>query len=762
MWRSTRGNTYYSSSEAILKGLADDGGLFILDSLSKIDFNSTWLNLNYKEISKNILSHFFADFSLEEIEEVVSKAYSKENFKEDIIRLKPFKDHAYLELYHGPTLAFKDMALTMLPHLMDVSNRKINYAKKLKILTATSGDTGGAALSGFSKSDNIETIVLYPNGGVSPFQEKQMLSFTNNKAHAFAVDRNFDECQKMVKEFFLNNNEKDVVLSSANSINIGRLIPQIIYYFAGYLEMVKSKLIEFGEEINVCVPTGNFGNILASYYAKEIGLPIKDFICASNENNILTDFFNSGIYDSNRQFYKTNSPSMDILISSNLERLIALLSQNIEYTNSLMNELKESGKYQISNELKLKLSPFKAYFINEEETKEVIKDVYKNDNYLIDPHTAVAKGCFNQYEGNGLKTMIISTASPFKFSETVCDALGLKYDDSITTLNEHTNASLSENILKILDSNKEKIVMKKEEISDYIFHEKFSIKVPATSANLSCAFDVAGISLSIFNTYDFFRSDYFNCINFSDAYNEPRNNLIVKSYKYIFNKLNKEVIPITVIEAENNIPISRGLGSSASLIVAGVLAACHVLKIRDDDFIINSIVELEGHPDNVVPAYLGGFVASYKLGTGYKYIPYPISNKLKFMIGYPSFEVSTESARSVLPNKLSYSDVVFNLSRVIHLPKALEDGDLELLKDVLNDKIHESYRLPLIDEGEKVISIAKANGYTSCISGSGSSILFIGYDYELLKILNNFEFMNKWKFVKCDINYKKVEVLGDE
>ena len=602
MWRSTRGNTYYSSSEAILKGLSDDGGLFVLDTLPKIDFDSTWIDLDYRKISKKILSHFFADFTTEEIDEVISKAYSKENFKEDIIRLKPFKDYAFLELYHGPTLAFKDMALTMLPHLMDVSNRKINYAKKLKILTATSGDTGGAALSGFSKSQNIETIVLYPNKGVSPFQEKQMLSFTNSKAHAFAVDKNLDECQKMVKEFFLNNKNNDVVLSSANSINIGRLVPQIIYYFAGYLEMVKSKLIEFGEEINVCVPTGNFGNILASYYAKEIGLPIKEFICASNENNVLTEFFNTGTYNSNRRFYKTNSPSMDILVSSNLERLIALLSQNTEYTSSLMKELKEYGKYEVSDEIKEKIKVFKAYFITEEQTKKVIKEVYEKDNYLIDPHTAVAKGCYEKFEGNGLKTMIISTASPFKFSETVCEALGVNYSDSISALKKHTNLNLSENILNILDSNKQRVVMEKEDISEFIFNESFTIKVPATSANLSCAFDVAGISLSIFNTYEFVKSDEFKCVNFSESFNNPLNNLIVKSYKYVFEKLNKKYIPITVIEVSNNIPISRGLGSSASLIVAGVLAACYILNISDDDLIIKSVIDLEGHPDNVVPS----------------------------------------------------------------------------------------------------------------------------------------------------------------
>lgn len=760
MWRSTRGSIHYSSSEAILKGLADDGGLFILDSLLKIDFNDSWINLEYSEIAKKILAHFFVDFTCDEIDEIVSKTYSKENFKEDVIKLKSFDTHCYLELYHGPTLAFKDMALTMLPHLMEIANRKINYAKKLIILTATSGDTGGAALSGFSKSSNIETVVLYPNSGVSPFQEKQMLSFTNSRAKAFAVDNNFDECQKMVKELFLNNKDSNIVLSSANSINIGRLVPQIIYYFAGYLEMVKCGSIRFGEEINVCVPTGNFGNILASYYAKEIGLPIKDFICASNENNVLTDFFTTGVYDSNRTFYKTNSPSMDILVSSNLERLIASLSQNTEYVCKLMDELKTNKRFVVSKEIREKLQSFNAFYLNSEETKEVIKNVYDNYNYLIDPHTAVAKGCFDKYEGNGCKTMIVSTASPLKFSETVCDALGIEKDNPICNLSSYTNLKLNENIMSILNDNNKKIVMKKDDIYKYLFNNSFEIRVPATSANIACAFDVAGISLNIFNKYHFILDDEFSCVNFSDNFNNPLDNLIIKSYKYVFEKVNKKFIPVKVIEISNEIPVSRGLGSSASLILAGVLAACYILNIDDDCFIVDTLVELEGHPDNVVPAYLGGFVASYKLDGKYNYVSYPVSSKLKFMIAYPPFKVSTKDARCVLPNKLEYSDIVFDLSRVIHLPKALGDGNLELLKDILVDKIHEPYRLSLIDEGEKIIAIAKNNGYACCISGSGSSILFIGYDYKLINIFNNYNLKNDWKLLKCEINFNKTKIFG--
>lgn len=758
MYRSSRGTELISSSEAILKGLADDGGLYIPSSIDKIGFDQSWLDLDYKDIARRILKHFFADFTIDEIDEVVEKSYSTKNFPNHIIKLKSFDTHSYLELFHGPTLAFKDMALTMLPHLMEVANRKINYTEKLVILTATSGDTGGAALSGFSSAENIETVVLYPNGGISNFQEKQMLSFTNEKAKAFSVDANFDECQRIVKDIFLEYDNKDIVLSSANSINIGRLVPQVIYYFAGYIEMVKRGDISFGDEINVCVPTGNFGNILASYFAMLIGLPIRDFICASNQNNVLTDFFNTGIYDINRVFQKTNSPSMDILISSNLERLIALLSQNHEFVCSLMEELKVNKKYQLGKDLFEKMKCFKGYFASEDETLKTIKNVFEKDNYLIDPHTAVAKCCFDKYEDNGCRTLIISTASPLKFSEDVCESLGLEKANSIEKIIEYTDKSSNQNIDRILNSKTNRIVMRKEDILDYIFKGGFNISVPATSANLACAFDVAGISIDIFNKYYFYLSDTFKCINFIKPFDDYKNNLIIRSYQYVFEKLGKKIRPISVIEIDNQIPISRGLGSSASLIVAGVLAACHVLKIEDEDFIINTLVELEGHPDNVLPAYFGGFIASYKTDKGYKYVNYPISAKLKFMIAYPDFKVSTEDARGVLPQTIDYSSIVYDLSRVIHLTNALGNGNLDLLIDILDDKLHQPYRIPLIYEAKEILSIAKKHGYASCVSGSGSTLLFIGHDYELLDIIRDLSLNNKWHLSRCEINLLKTKV----
>lgn len=763
MYKSTRGNKLYSSSEAILKGLADDGGLFLPINISNINFNDDWLNYSYKDISKIILKNFFDDFTDEEINYVVNKAYSKDNFINKIYDVKTFDNHAYLELYHGPTLAFKDMALTILPHLMEVANNKINYAKKITILTATSGDTGGAALIGFRNSSNIDIVVLYPNSGVSKFQEKQMLSFTNTKAKAFALDCNFDECQTTVKDIFLNNKDSNICLSSANSINIGRLVPQIIYYFAGYLDMVKKGQINFGEEINVCVPTGNFGNILASYFAKLIGLPICDFICASNKNNVLTDFFKTGIYTISRDFYKTNTPSMDILISSNLERLLSLLTNDTNEVSKLMNNLKENKEYKITDELFSKLKCFKAFYATEEETINTIKDVYNNYNYLIDPHTAVAKSCFDKYESNNKKTLIVSTASPLKFSESIIEALEIPKTNEldIYTICNYCNYPLTDNVLNILNSNKEKIVLTKTGVINYIFNPKFQIKVPATSANLSVGFDVLGLSLNIFNTYRFFVNDSFKAIESNPKHNDPNNNLIIKSYKYVFKKLNIKEIPIMVEEIKREVPQSGGLGTSSICILAGVLAAGYVLNYKDTKKLIDIAIELEGHPDNIVPAYYGGLVASYK-DDKFKFVKYPVSKDLNFIIYYPDFKVNTIEARKALPDSLSYHDIIYNLSRIIHLPKAFKEGNMKLIKDILKDKLHEPYRLPLINEADKILNYVNSTSLScGCISGSGAALLIISKDKNIINKLNKLSKEGNWNYKVCKVNDGKVKIIKE-
>ena len=757
MYKSTRGNKLYSSSEAILKGLADDGGLFVPNKIESINFNKSWLRYDYKDIAFTILRHFLDDYTNEEIIYVVNKAYSSTNFIDKIYDTKSFNGHSYLELFHGPTLAFKDMALTILPHLMEVANKKINYAEKITILTATSGDTGGAALSGFKNSKNINIVVLYPNNGVSSFQQQQMLSFTNEKAKAFCLDNNFDECQSIVKELFLNN-KSDVKLSSANSINIGRLIPQIVYYFQGYIDMVKSNQINFGDKINVCVPTGNFGNILASYIAKMIGLPINDFICASNENNVLTDFFNTGVYSIKREFYKTNSPSMDILISSNLERLLYLICMDESKINSLMNDLKNNKEYKLDKDLYDKLSCFKAYHANQQETLDTIKKVYENDGYLIDPHTAVARCCYEKYGASQFKTLIVSTASPFKFSESIIKALNIESsDNNISSISNYCNYPITENINRILNCKKSKILMTKDEICKYLFNPKYNITIPATTANLGSGFDCLGMSLNILNKYQFYLSNEYKCLNFSEGFNNPNNNLIIKSYQYVFNKLNLKDIPITVLELEKNIPSSGGLGTSAVCIIAGMMMAKKVLNLKEKD-ILKLMIEFEGHPDNIIPAYYGGLVGTYKENDEYKFIKYPINNKLKFIIYYPDFFVKTSEARKALPNSLNYSDVIYNLSRIVHVPKAFNDGDINLLKDVLKDKLHEPFRYPLIKDGKLISDTINKDKSSICvISGSGASLLVITTNLNVIDKISKLN-LDGWKHIICKPYDKKVRI----
>ena len=429
MYISTRGGEKLTASQAILKGLSVDGGLFLPEKLQKLNINEAYLSADYKKIAYDVFKLFLDDFTSEEIEFVVNSAYCKENFNEKFVDFKTFGDISFLELYHGPTLAFKDMALTALPFLIEVSKKKNNEKRKSLILVATSGDTGGAALSSFMKSGEFDTVVLYPDGGVSEIQEKQMLYYTNDRTHAYAVKGNFDDCQNFVKSVFSKYDNEGVLLSSANSINIGRLVPQVIYYVYSYVQMVKTGVINLNDEFNVCVPTGNFGDIFAGYLAKQIGVPVKQFICASNVNNVLTDFFNTGVYNRNRTFYKSNSPAMDILISSNLERLIYYAcGENGERVNKLMSDLKTGGEYRLTDTERAFLNNFIAGCSTEEETLKSINRAFNELNYLIDPHTAVAYDTYNKLDKNGLKTVIVSTASPFKFPYTVASALNLSVD----------------------------------------------------------------------------------------------------------------------------------------------------------------------------------------------------------------------------------------------------------------------------------------------------------------------------------------------
>lgn len=438
-YKSTRSSQTATASQAILKGLADDGGLFVPMTIPALDKSVEELSkMTYQEVAYEVMSKFFTDFTEEELKNCIAKAYdSKFDTKEIAPIVK--KDNAYyLELFHGATIAFKDMALSILPHLLTTSAKKNHVKNEIVILTATSGDTGKAALAGFADVENTRIVVFYPKGGVSPIQEKQMVTQKGDNTFVVGIKGNFDQAQSGVKAIFGDKelakemDEKGFQFSSANSINIGRLIPQVVYYVYAYAQLVAKNEIKNGDKINVVVPTGNFGNILAAFYAKNMGLPIAKLICASNDNKVLFDFFRTGTYDKNREFILTNSPSMDILISSNLERLIYRTAGNDDEKNSeLMRELTEDGKYTITDEMKENLKDFYGNYATEKETAAFIKELYEKTGYIIDTHTAVAADVYKKYReetGDNTPSVIVSTASPFKFTRSVMNAIDEKYD----------------------------------------------------------------------------------------------------------------------------------------------------------------------------------------------------------------------------------------------------------------------------------------------------------------------------------------------
>ena len=472
MYTSTRSKMKVTSSNAIINGIASDGGLFYPESISKVDLNNL-LEKNYKEIANVILKEFLDDFDEKDIKDIIDRAYDEKFDTPNVVEIKKCSDAYFLELFHGPTLAFKDVALSILPLLMEKSKEMNNVKENTVILTATSGDTGSAALSGFYHSNNTSMVVFYPTDGISKIQENQMLSFRNDLLHPIALKGNFDDAQSFVKEVFNNQEmikylkEKNIILSSANSINIGRLIPQVVYYFYSYIDLYKIGEIKLFEKVNFVVPTGNFGNILAAYIAKEMGLPINKLICASNENNVLTNFFNEKVYDKNRPFFKTLSPSMDILISSNLDRLLYSIYRDERVVCSLMKDLKEKGSYKLPNDNNA-LDIFYADFATEQETLEAIKAVYEKDQYLIDTHTAVAYSVYEKYvkkTNDNTKTVIASTASPLKFPKAVCKALCMDYTkDEFDLINDLTNkAQLNTSSIAKLNKEFKKVVWEKEQ-----------------------------------------------------------------------------------------------------------------------------------------------------------------------------------------------------------------------------------------------------------------------------------------------------------
>ena len=439
-YKSTRDDSVkVTASQAILKGLAPDGGLFVPESIPSFDKSLEELSkMSYKEVAYEVMKLMLDDFTEEELKVCIDKAYD-EKFDTDVIAPLVKADGAYyLELFHGATIAFKDMALSILPHLLITSAKKNDVHNEIVILTATSGDTGKAALAGFADVKGTRIIVFYPKNGVSPIQEKQMVTQKGDNTYVIGIKGNFDDAQTGVKKIFGDKElEKEMAeagfqFSSANSINIGRLVPQIVYYVYAYTRLLADGEIKAGDKINAVVPTGNFGNILAAFYAKNMGLPINKLICASNENKVLYDFFTTGEYDRNREFVLTTSPSMDILISSNLERLIYRIAGNSAKKNSeLMESLKNTGKYEITPEMKAQLSDFYGNYATEAEDAATIKKLYEDTGYVIDTHTAVAATVYEKYKketGDDTVTVIASTASPYKFTRSVMDAIDSKYD----------------------------------------------------------------------------------------------------------------------------------------------------------------------------------------------------------------------------------------------------------------------------------------------------------------------------------------------
>ena len=433
-----------TASQAILKGLADDGGLFVPDRIPSLDVTIDELaDMNYQETAYAVMKQFLTDFTEEELKDCIQKAYDSKFDTKEIAPLVESDGAYYLELFHGPTIAFKDMALSILPHLLITAARKNQVKNDIVILTATSGDTGKAALAGFADVKGTKIIVFYPKNGVSPIQEKQMVTQKGDNTYVVGIHGNFDQAQTGVKKMFQDKKlaaQMDAAgfqFSSANSINIGRLVPQIAYYVYAYAKLYKKGEIAKDEKINVVVPTGNFGNILAAFYAKNMGLPIAKLICASNENKVLFDFFRTGTYDKNREFMLTSSPSMDILISSNLERLIYRIAGNDAAKNKeLMTALTSDGAYAITEKMKEQLADFYGNYTSEAETAKVICDLYDKTGYVIDTHTAVAAGVYKKYKeetkDTETKTVIASTASPFKFTRSVMDAIDKEKYDSMT------------------------------------------------------------------------------------------------------------------------------------------------------------------------------------------------------------------------------------------------------------------------------------------------------------------------------------------
>lgn len=467
--------------DAILQGIGSDGGLLVPDfELDQKDLKALQ-HLSYVDMATEIMTSFVGEQEKEEMRALCQKAYGQNLFPQEVVPVKQAGDVFIAELFQGPTAAFKDMALSLLPHFMTYSLKKKGEQRKVMILAATSGDTGKAALEGFKDVDGTYIQVFYPVDGVSPIQKQQMVTQTGNNVDVVGIQGNFDDAQRAVKQAFQSSALKDlcdehhVFLSSANSINIGRLIPQIVYYFYSYMTLVNKDEIRLGESVHFTIPSGNFGNCLAGVLAKKMGLPIQKFIVASNRNNILTDFFRTGKYDARREFYKTNAPAMDILVSSNLERLVYMMAQDSQKVKSYMDDLNRNGVYEISSDLLEKIQDvFKAGWLNEDEVLDTIKTCFEQTGYLLDTHTAIGYGVYKEYQktsGDETKTIILATASPYKFADSVYKALtdqNLSEYQAIEAVYEKTGVDIPKPLVQL---DQKEILHQKVIDKDDIIHE---------------------------------------------------------------------------------------------------------------------------------------------------------------------------------------------------------------------------------------------------------------------------------------------------
>ncbi|MBO4360810.1 MAG: threonine synthase, partial [Eubacteriaceae bacterium] len=760
-----------SPSEAVSRGLAPDGGLYIPESFPSLGVDEI-LAMEDCDIAVRILRDYFTDMDPAFLEESVKHAYSSRFEDGDIAPVARAGSVYITELWHGPTCAFKDVALSVLPYLLTEARRVLGMKGEICLLTATSGDTGSAALSGFSDVAGTRIMVFYPHGGVSEMQRRQMSTCRGANTKVCAIRGNFDDAQSAVKSVFLDTERfEGVSLSSANSINIGRLVPQIAYYYTTYRRLVNSGEIVAGEPLSFIVPTGNFGDILAGYFAKKMGLPVGRLICASNENRVLADFFATGTYDRRRELVKTPSPSMDILISSNLERLISLVcgpEKNAQY----MAQLSREGIYTLSEkEISDIREDFEGVFASMDEAREALGYYFGEYSYLSDPHTAVALAAYRKGHYS-LPTAVLSTASAFKFSSEVLASIGSEPSesefDSMKKLSAVSGCPIPTGLMNAAVADEvHKDVIDPDSISSYvegylkgIQKDKVTVRVSASSANVGPGFDTLAIAMGLYNTFEVSISQEGILEGFEGdfPYDEC---YFVQAFELACRQCGK-TSPKLKVRMESSVPSSRGLGSSATLYIAGIEAANELMGLslsRADILRMASV--LEGHADNAAAAVYGGLTAALIDEDGAATAQQlSLNEKYRFLAFIPDIRISTEESRSILPKNYDRADAVFNVTHLASLIAALQNGDEKMLSLSLRDRIHQPYRLPLITGYDKVKAFCEDNGAAFYLSGSGPTLMAVYTDGLFPEKAREFAstLEGNWRCLTLDVDRQGVTV----